>query len=175
MSCLSSGDCVIGQPMAAPTAAASSMIAEANARASGSSRIRSQLAPVKAEIGFMVMLPHSLYHMSYRISLAWLASKPAVARTFCTSVTAVASRPPAAPMIMPLPITWRTTPGLSTEQEACTTPPMTRSVGSAFSHLPSGSTERKGWAARLPSADFRNHQGTPFMAGSSRVDGPIMA
>ena len=34
--------------------------------------------PVSAEIGFMVMLPHSLYQMSQRMRVEQVTSKPAV-------------------------------------------------------------------------------------------------
>ena len=50
--------------MRAPTAAASRIAAEQKARTSSSSSTRSVVAPVSAETGFIVMLPHSLYQMS---------------------------------------------------------------------------------------------------------------
>jgi len=50
--------------MRAPMAAASAMAREQKARNRASSSTRSMVAPVRAETGFMVMLPHSLYQMS---------------------------------------------------------------------------------------------------------------
>ncbi|MNZ93502.1 hypothetical protein D3C78_1125710 [compost metagenome] len=60
----SSGLWVTSQPISRPMAAASPMAAEQNWRTSSSSSRRSMVAPVIAETGFMVRLPHSLYQMS---------------------------------------------------------------------------------------------------------------
>src|SRR5712692_3504882 len=49
---------------APPIAAASSIAAEQKARTSGSSRMRSPVAPVSADTGFIVRLPQSLYQIS---------------------------------------------------------------------------------------------------------------
>src|SRR5258705_8645255 len=67
----------MGQPMRSPMAAASAMIASVKRSSSGSSRRRSQVAPVSADIGFMVMLPQSLYQTSAWMRLLTVASKPA--------------------------------------------------------------------------------------------------
>ena len=60
----SSGLCSMAQPISAPIAAASRIAAEQNARTSGSPSMRSIVAPVIADTGFIVRLPHSLYQMS---------------------------------------------------------------------------------------------------------------
>jgi hypothetical protein len=65
----SAPDCSIGQPRRAPIAAASAMQRRMKPRTSGSSLMASVSAPVNAETGFIVMLPHSLYQSSRRTSV----------------------------------------------------------------------------------------------------------
>jgi len=62
--CRSSGVWSIGQPIRAPIARASSMADEQNATTSSSASTGPIDAPVTAETGFMVRLPHSLYQTS---------------------------------------------------------------------------------------------------------------
>ena len=52
------------QPRSVPIAAASRIAAVQNSRTSGSASTRSMVAPVIADTGFIVRLPHSLYQMS---------------------------------------------------------------------------------------------------------------
>ena len=54
----------MGQPIRAPISRASSMAAEQNATTSSSACTGPIDAPVTAESGFMVRLPHSLYQTS---------------------------------------------------------------------------------------------------------------
>ena len=58
---------LIGQPIAAPTAASSAMPSSIHSRHSGSARIWSQLARVSADSGLIVALPHNLYQSERRI------------------------------------------------------------------------------------------------------------
>ena len=59
-------------------------------------------------------------------------------------------------------------PGAASAALTCTTQPMTRSTGIAAAIRPPGSTLSSG---RVPSAAMPvlNHQGTPFIAGSTTV------
>ena len=52
-------------PIAAPIALASSITCEMKPRTSGSFKILSVVAPVRALTGLTVMLPHSLYQVSF--------------------------------------------------------------------------------------------------------------
>ena len=61
----SSGSCAISMPILAPMDLASSMTPEMKSRTKGSSKMRSVVAPVIALMGLTVMLPHSLYQMSF--------------------------------------------------------------------------------------------------------------
>jgi hypothetical protein len=54
----------MAQPMRSPMADASRIAAEQNSRTSGSASTRSTVAPVIADTGFIVRLPHNLYQMS---------------------------------------------------------------------------------------------------------------
>ena len=63
-------------------------------------------------------------------------------------------------------------PGASREQAICTTQPMTLAVGMARPIAPSGSTAVSFCPASAPPALAKNHQGTPFIAGTTAVSGP---
>jgi hypothetical protein len=76
-------------------------------------------------------------------------------------------------MISPLPKWWRITPGAFTAQLACTTQPMTWRAGMARAISPVGSTACSAVPASAPPKPSKNHQGTPFMAVSTMVSGPI--
>jgi hypothetical protein len=62
-------------------------------RTSGSSRMRSQGAPVRAEMGFMVMLPQSLNQMSRWMRSDTVTPKPACASSSFSACTR-GDRPP---------------------------------------------------------------------------------
>ncbi len=105
------------------------MAAETNASTSGSSSTRSVGAPVIADTGLIVMLPHNLYQMSRRTSADTVTSKPA-ARSVSASARTRADSPPAgSPTIRPWPILCSTSPGSEVDVLACTTQPITCSNG----------------------------------------------
>ena len=166
------GLCATGQPMRAPMAAASSMTAEQKASTSGSASTRSMVAPVIAATGFIVMLPHNLYQMSWRTSLECVASKPACVSSSARPCTRALRPPAGSPTISPCPARCCTTPGSGDEVLACTTQPTTWRIGMARSITPSGSTLAKGVAPSNPGCPAQNHHGTPFIAGITRVFGP---
>src|SRR5660398_269390 len=56
--------CSMGQPIWAPMRPASAIMSRVKRPTRGSSRMRSQVAPVRADMGFIVMLPSSLYQIS---------------------------------------------------------------------------------------------------------------
>ena len=173
MACRSSGCWSIGMPMAAPMALASSITLDTKLRTRGSPKIRSVVAPVKALMGLTVMLPQSLYQTSLWIWTDTLAAKPAR----CSRATSACTRslvwPDGEPMIKPLPKWWRTWPGPLSEQLECTTPPTTWAAGIARAISPVGSTACSRWPAWAPPKPSRNHHGTPFIAVSTTVSGPI--
>ena len=149
---------------------ASSIARELKARTRGSARMRSAVAPVSAETGFTVMLPQSLYQRSRRTSALSVTSKPAARSISPTAATRAEAPPAGSPTISPLPITCRTRPGSGVAQLAWTTPPRTRSYGTACVTTPPGSTLSRGSS---PSAvPWPNHHGTPFMNGSTTVSSP---
>jgi hypothetical protein len=93
----------IGQPIRSPMAAASAMIASVKRSSSGSSSSRSQVAPVSADIGFIVMLPQSLYHMSAWIRFETVVSKPAAGSRSASALTRFEAAPLGSPMISSRP------------------------------------------------------------------------
>ena len=126
-----------------------------------------------AEIGFIVMLPHSLYQMSLRMSALAFASKPARVKSAASSSTRADVPPAGSPRISPLPKPRRTRPGSGQELDRCTTQPITCAIGIAFASVPSGSSA----AMRMPACGAfplsKNHHGTPFIAVTMSVRGPI--
>ena len=131
------------------------------------------VAPVKALMGLTVMLPQSLNQMSFWICGDTVAAKPARCSSAASANTRGVSRPEGSPTISPLPKWWRITPGACTEQLACTTQPITWRAGMARPMAPSGSTACSVVPASGPPKPSKNHQGTPFMAVSTTVSGPI--
>ena len=103
------------QPSFAPIACASSIAAEQKSRTWRSSSMRSPVAPVIADTGFIVMLPQSLYQTSCRIFGVEVTSKPALLRSSCTVLRRDESEPSGSPMIRPMPFRCSTTPGASVE------------------------------------------------------------
>ena len=88
------------------------------------------------------------------------------------AVTRVETPPPGSPRINSSPNPWRTRPGSTTEQVACTTQPMTWRSGIAAAIRPSGSTDVSLIPSQAPPPPDRNiHHGTPFMAGMTSVRG----
>ena len=172
MACRSSGACSMAQPMRAPTAAASRIAAEQKARTSGSARMRSAVAPVIAETGFSVMLPHSLNQMARRISVDTVALSPACMIQRARRSTRSEPPPPGSPMMSSSPVRCSTTPCVSTEADRCTTQPSTFANGIAAPMVPPGSTLASGCAASS-GTPRPNHHGTPFIAGSTMVCAPI--
>ncbi len=146
------------------------MAAEQKSRTSGSASTRSAVAPVRAETGFMVMLPQSLYQMSWRTSVDMMASNPAPASRLPASSARVELLPRGSPTMSPLPVTCRTTPGSGVVQLAWTTPPSTRPKSMAAAMVPFGSMLRSG--SSPSSVPWPNHQGTPFINGSTTVPDP---
>ena len=100
----SSGVVPIGRPMRAPTAAASRIVALTKSRTSGSSMIRSVVAPVIAEIGLIVMLPHSLNQTSCWMRGESSASKPACAKSAAMRSTRALLVPSGSPKIRRFPL-----------------------------------------------------------------------
>mgnify|MGYP003693714731 CR=1 FL=1 len=74
-------------------------------------------------MGFMVMLPHSLYQISAWMRSVTVVSKPAAVSRAASASTRAETVPDGSPMIKPLPKPWRTSPGSITEQVAWTTQP----------------------------------------------------
>jgi hypothetical protein len=169
----SSGVCAIGMPMCSPMALASSMMRETKSRTSGSSKITSVVAPVKALMGLMVMLPQSLYQTSFWIWGETVALKPACTNKAASACTRGESTPLGSPTISPLPKWCRITPGTSTEQLACTTPPRMCAAGMCCAITPPASTESRWVPDSAPPKPCKNHHGTPFMAVSTTVLGPM--
>ncbi len=169
----SSPDCAIGQPIRAPTAAASAIARSMNACTSGSSRIRSVVAPVSAEIGLVVMLPHNLYQMSRADVGARLGREAGLRERRADFVVRAEAPPRGSPTISRLPKPCWMTPGAGLEQLRWTTQPSTWSSGNAAAMAPSGSTlasDASRSARRSPSGPARrNHHGTPFIAGRMAV------
>ena len=87
-------------PITDPIAAISFMAAEQKARTSGSSSTWDDAAPVIAEIGFIVRLPHSLYQMSWRIEEDSATSKRAVRSNAAIAETRSDAVPSGSPTMM---------------------------------------------------------------------------
>ena len=135
----------MAQPIRAPIAEASRIAAEQNVRTSGSASIRSPVAPVSADTGFIVRLPHSLYQMSRRMPAdeRHVEAAPASAhRPGCC--TRSDSPPSGSPMISLRPCRCSTRPGSAVEALGCTTHPITCSNGIARAMVPPGSTLSSG-------------------------------
>ena len=171
----SSPDWPIGQPICAPINAASCIVRSTKACTSGSSSRRSVAAPVRALTGFIVMLPHSLYQMAWRMSALGSAMKPACASALHTVVVRIESPPAGSPTISRSPNPCRTRPGSGLAQVRWTTQPSTRCSGSNAAMPPSGSTATmlRPASAADGGAACRNHHGTPFIAGSTIVCAPM--
>ena len=152
-------------------ALASSIACEQNARTSGSASMSAMVAPVIADTGFIVRLPHSLYQTSCRTSAATTASKPASASTAASRSTRSEVPPAGSPTISRRPTVCCTRPGSGHEVPACTTQPTTCGSGIAAAMRPPGSMLASG-ASPSASMPWPNHHGTPFMAGSTTVRGP---
>ena len=86
-----------------PISRASSMTALTKPRTSSSSMMRSAVAPVKALMGFTVILPQSLNQMSFWICAETVASKPACLKSSASASTRELSPPAGSPTIKPLP------------------------------------------------------------------------
>ena len=171
----SSGGCSMGMPKAAPMACASTITALQKPRTSGSSRIRSHGAPVSADTGFIVRLPHSLNHTSRWMRSDTVTASPAPRISAATFCSAASGAPTARPRIKPLPLMCRTRPGAGRVLVRCTTPPSTCRAGMAARATPPGSTLSRASPRQGPARPSKNHQGTPFIAVSTCVRGPINA
>ena len=127
--------------MRSPMALASSMAAEQKSRTSGSSSIRSMVAPVNADTGFIVRLPHNLYQMSCRTSAEATASKPASRSSVGDPLDARRPPPAGSPTIRPAG-RWCAAPGRArgTRCRHGRTQPSTCSNGIAAAMAPPGST-----------------------------------
>ena len=137
--------------------------------------MRSPVAPVRAEIGFMVMLPQSLNQISRWMRSEVSTWKPARASRSPTCCRRALVPPAGSPRINRLPKAWVTTPGAAVPALRCTTQPSTRSVGMWARIRSPGSTvaSRRPWAG--PSRWSKNHQGMPFIATSTVVWAPLSA
>ena len=164
-----SGGWSMGQSMRCPMRAASSMATEQKWRTSGSARMRSTVAPVRAETGFMVRLPQSLYQMSRRTWLDRVTSMPAACSRPATCVRRTEEPPPGSPRMMPCPMRCHARPGSSTATPMWSTAPSTWRSGMAREMTPPGSTLSRGLSGR-PGTPCANHHGTPFMAGRITVE-----
>ena len=158
--------------MRAPISFASAIARRMKARTSGSSRMRSQVAPVNADTGFMVMLPQSLNQMSFWMQADTSISKPAPRSKPASASSRFEAPPDGSPRISVWPKPWRTRPGSGIEQVACTTPPITCCAGMPRAMLPSASTAFNGMPECTPPKPLKNHHGTPFIAVSTTVSGP---
>ena len=118
------------------------------------------------------MLPHSLNQMSFWMRGDTVAANPARTSNAASASTRSLVPPVGSPTIRPLPKWWRTTPGASTEQLACTTQPSTWWAGTARTSSPPGSTDASVVPSSGPPRPWVNHQGTPFMAVNTTVFGP---
>ena len=170
--CRSSGVCSIGQPIRAPISRASSMAAEQNATTRSSARTWPMVAPVTAQTGFIVRLPHSLYQTSARMRGETVTSKPAPRSAAASESSRGDPAPDGSPMMMPFPLCSRTTPRSGELALRCTVPPITRPTGSAAAIRPPGSTLLRWRPATGPPKPSKNHHGTPLSVDSTAVSGP---
>ena len=102
-----------------------------------------------------------------------MVSKPARASSAARSRTRAVFSPEGSPMMSVLPKWCCTKPGSLTEQLACTTQPMMCFAGTARAIAPSGSTAFRREPSNRPPKPSKNHHGTPFIAVSTMVSGPI--
>jgi len=158
--------------MRAPIADASSMHADRNPRTKSSSRMRSAVAPVIADTGFIVMLPQSLYQTS-----RWMHSDASTEKPACTSRSTTARLralcpPTGSPTMRRSPTPCRTTPGATVDADRCVTQPTTALAGTARASAPSGSTVASESPGGAPVSPWKNHHCSPFIAESTAVPGP---
>ena len=172
----SSPDCAIGQPIRAPISAASAIARSMKSRTSGSSRIRSVVAPVSAEIGFdRHVAPELVPDVPADVG-ARLGAEAGLASALQTAVVRAESPPAGSPTIRRLPKPCWTTPGAGLEQARWTTQPRT---ARAAAPRRCGRRDRRSSSGAAGAAPpgvcpvWRNHHGTPFIAGSTIVSGPI--
>ncbi len=130
------------------------------------------VAPVNAEMGFMVMFPQSLYQISRWMLPVISASKPAFRRSSARSRRRFVPMPEGSPRMSRLPGPARTKPGSGEDAPRWTTQPITRSAGIARAMRDSGSTDRRTVPSNFPPKPWKNHQGTPFIAGRTIVSSP---
>jgi len=134
--------------------------------------IRSHVAPVSAETGFIVRLPQSLYQTSRWIRFDTSTSN-AAARSAAASARTRGDSPPAgSPRMRRFPGPTRAAPGPTPEAARWTTHPTTRRAGIASAIAPRGSTERRRVPSSVPPKPSKNHHGTPFIAATTAVSGP---
>src|SRR5215469_11877587 len=165
--CRSSGTSAIGQPIRVPISRASSMAAEQNACTRSSSRTWPAVAPVIAQTGFMVRLPHSLYQTSACIRGETVTSNPASRSAPVSPASRAVSAPDGSPMMRPLPLCRQTTPGSRELALMCTVPPITWLAGMAAAITPPGSTLSRWRPAIGPPNPSKNHHGTPLSVDST--------
>jgi hypothetical protein len=96
------------------------------------------------------------------------ASKPASPNASTRRDSRALAPPPGSPRKMPLPMLWTAHPGVSVATLACTTQPTTWRWGIAAVIRPSGSTTARVAASAAPRPSA-NHQGIPFIAGTTTV------
>src|SRR5215472_8631198 len=168
----SAGVWSIGQPIRAPISRVSSMADSQNARTRSSSRTWPAVAPVSADTGFTVRLPHSLYQTSSRMRGETVMSSPASVSKAASRRSRGESLPSGSPMMMPFPAYRRITPGSGEPALMCTVPPITRATGMTSASWPPGSTLSRWHPAQGPPKPSKNHHGTPLRVDSTAVSGP---
>ena len=168
----SSGVCATAQPMRAPIAAASCIAAVQKASTSGSAMMRSTLAPVIADTGFIVMLPHSLYQMSWRTFGRQRGVETGVAQQLGQALhprrfaaDRLADDQPLAHAVLHQAGLGRGGAGMHHAADHLRERNQRGRCAPPGSTLCSGSSPNAG-------APCANHQGTPFIAGSTTVSRP---
>jgi hypothetical protein len=152
---------------------ASSITALTKPRTRSSFRMRSVVAPVKALMGLTVMLPHSLNQMSFWICGDTVAAKPArcsSAASACTrglsAARGLAHDQPVAEVVADHARRIHRAAGVHHAADHV-------ARGNGAGDLAGGVHRLQRRPASAPPKPSRNHQGTPFMAVSTMVSGPI--
>ena len=126
-------------------------------------------------MGLMVMLPQSLNQMSRWMRSLTVTPKPAAPSSSATACTRGVTPPAGSPMMSWLFLMRSMRAGNGAAALACTTQPMTCEVGMCCAVTPPGSTALSCRPAASPGRPSKNHQGTPFIATSTVVCGPVSA
>ena len=120
------------------------------------------VARVSALIGLNERLPHSLSHISARMSSMTNDLKPARVSKSTSCWARSVREPSSSPMGKRLPSVWRTTPGDAISPAGKVTVPTMLSTGTLSARTPSGSSDCNLCPANGPPCFSKYHQGSPF-------------